>query len=100
MLLKHASVASQEQPMTASTIADVQPLPEFIIKPVSGKAKLTRNCSKVPLRITDGPRFHLDAQLEEIPIVLSDRQYQALGMNSYTISVLIVQAACIIYTYM
>ena len=66
--------------MTVSTI-DMQPPPEFIVKPVSGKAKLTRNCSKVPLRISDGPRFHLDAQLEEIPVIVSDRQYQALGMG-------------------
>ena len=78
MLLKHASVVSQEEPMTASTMSGEQPPVEFIIRPVSGQAKLTRNCSKTSLRIVDGPRFHLDVQVDEIPVVLSDKQYQSL----------------------
>ena len=78
MLKKHGSVISQQQPLTTSTIFDLQPSVQYIIKPVSGQAKLTRNCSKSPLRIIDGPRFHLEVQLAEIPVILSDHQYQAL----------------------
>lgn len=69
---------SQLQPMTASTMMGLQQSAEFIIKPVSGQAKLTRNRSKNPLKISDGPRFHLETQLKEIPIVLSDKQYHSL----------------------
>lgn len=69
---------SQLQPMTASVMSGLQQSAEFIVKPVSGQAKLTRNCSKNPLKISDGPRFHLETQLEEIPLVLSDKQYHSL----------------------
>ena len=69
---------SQLHPMTASTMSGLQQTAEFIIKPVSGQAKLTRNRSKNPLKISDGPRFHLETQLEEIPIILSDKQYHCL----------------------
>ena len=64
--------------MTASTFAEVRPPTEFIIRPVSGQARIVRNCRKTPLRVCDGPRFHLEANLEEIPVILSDRQYHAL----------------------
>ena len=64
--------------MTASTLSGLQPLAEFVIRPVSGQARLTRNSLKTPLRIVDGPRFHLDVQLGEIPMVLTDQQYQVL----------------------
>ncbi len=64
--------------MTASTMSGLQPPTEFVIRPVSGCAKLTRNSVKTPLRIVDGPRFHLDVQLGEIPVVLTDQQYQTL----------------------
>ena len=77
MLLKKAAVSSWQQPMTASTISSLGHPVEYIIQPVSGQAKLLRNCSKTPLRISDGPRFHLDIQFGEIPIVLCDHQYQA-----------------------
>ena len=78
MLLKHGAVISQLHPMTASTMSGLQQSAEFIVKPVSGQAKLTRNCFKNPLKISDGPRFHLETQLEEIPIILSDNQYHSL----------------------
>ena len=77
MLLKEAAASSWQQPMTASTISSLGHSVEYIIQPVSGQAKLLRNCSKTPLRISDGPRFHLDIQFGEIPIVLCDHQYQA-----------------------
>ena len=77
MLLKKAAVSSWQQPMTASTISSLSHPVEYIIQPVSGQAKLLRNCSKTPLRISDGPRFHLDIQFGEIPIILCDHQYQA-----------------------
>ena len=77
MLLKKAAVSSWQQPMTASTISSLGHPVEYIIQPVSGQAKLLRNCSKTPLRISDGPRFHLDIQFGEIPIILCDHQYQA-----------------------
>ena len=69
---------SQIQPMTASTMVGRQQSTEFIVKPVSGRAKLTRNCSKIPLRISDGPRLHLETELKDIPIVISDKQYHSL----------------------
>ena len=69
---------SQLQSMIASTMSGLQQSAEFIVKPVSGQAKLTRNCSKNPLKISDGPRFHLETQLDEIPIILSDNQYHSL----------------------
>ena len=78
MLLKHGAVMSQLEPMTASTMMGREQTAEFIIKPVSGQAKLTRNQSRNPLKISDGPRFHLETQLKEIPIVLSDKQYHSL----------------------
>ena len=77
MLLKKAAASSWQQPMTASTISSLGHPVEYIIQPVSGQAKLLRNCSKTPLRISDGPRFHLDIQFGEIPIILCDHQYQA-----------------------
>ena len=78
MLVKHGAVVSQLQPMTVSTMVGVQQTAEFIVRPISGQAKLTRNCSKNPLRISDGPRIHLETRLNEIPIVLSDHQYHSL----------------------
>ena len=77
MLLKKAAANSWQHPMTASTISSLGHPVEYIIQPVSGQAKLLRNCSKTPLRISDGPRFHLDIQFGEIPIILCDHQYQA-----------------------
>ena len=64
--------------MTTSSMLGLLPSIECIVQPISGQARLTRNCSKLPLKISDGPRFHLDVQLEEIPIVLSDQQYALL----------------------
>ncbi len=64
--------------MTASTMSGLQPTTEFVIRPVGGQARLTRNSVKTPLRILDGPRFHLDVQLGEIPVVVTDQQYQTL----------------------
>lgn len=61
--------------MTTSSMIGVIPSIETIIKPVSGQTRLTRNCSTTPLRISDGPRLHLDVRLEEIPIQLSDQHY-------------------------
>lgn len=78
MLRKHASVMTQQESMVASTIFGATSTTECLIKPVNGQAKLTRNCSKSSLKITDGPRFHLDIQLEDIPLSLSDRQYEAM----------------------
>ncbi len=75
---KHGSVLTQQDPMTASTLLGATPTSQCLIKPVSGQAKLTRNCSKTPLKISDGPRLHLDAKLNEIPVQLSDSQYEAL----------------------
>ena len=78
MLVKHGSVLTQQDPMTASTLLGVMPTCQCLVKPVSGQAKLTRNCSKTPLKISDGPRIHLDIKLDEIPVQLSDTQYEAL----------------------
>ena len=76
--MKHGSVMSQLQPMTASMMMGIQQTAEFIVKPLSWQAKLTRNRSRNPLKISDGPRIHLEMQLNEIPIVLSDQQYLTL----------------------
>jgi len=42
MLLKHAAVSSQQQPMTASTISSLEHSAEYIIRPVSGQANPPR----------------------------------------------------------
>ena len=68
----------QQGPMTTSSMLGVVPPVECLIKPVSGQARLTRNCSTVPLKISDGPRLHLDIHLEAIPLSLSDHQYKLL----------------------
>ena len=73
---KRGEVSTQQQPMTTSCMAGLKPTTDCIINPVSGQARLTRNCSTTPLRISDGPRLHLDVRLEEIPISLSDVQYR------------------------
>lgn len=75
MLLKSSEAVAQQQPMTTSSMMGAVPTIESIIKPVSGQTRLTRNCSTTPLRISDGPRLHLDVRLEEIPIQLSDQHY-------------------------
>ena len=75
MLLKNSAAVAQQQPMTTSSMIGAMPSIESIIKPVSGQTRLTRNCSTTPLRISDGPRLHLDVRLEEIPIQLSDQHY-------------------------
>ena len=75
---KHAAVLTQQEPMTASSLLGVQPTIECLIRPISGQARLTRNCSESPLKISDGPRLHLDVRVDEIPISLSDRQYHRL----------------------
>ena len=77
---KRGEVANQQNRMTASSMSGICPSIEPVVQSVSGQAKLTRNCSKVPLKISDGPRIKLDVQLEEIPIVVSDRQYALLVM--------------------
>ena len=76
--MKRGAVMSQLQPMMTSTMMGAPQTAEFIVKPLSGQAKLTRNRSKNSLKISDGPRFHLETQLNEIPIVLSDEQYHTL----------------------
>jgi hypothetical protein len=78
ILKKRGEVASQQNPMTTSSMLGQVPPTECVIKPVNGQARLTRNCSKTPLRISDGPRLHLDLHLEEIPIALSDKHYRLL----------------------
>ena len=64
--------------MTASSMMGLPPSVECLIKPVSGQARLTKNSLKAPLKISDGPRFHIDVQLKEIPISLSDEHYRLL----------------------
>ena len=76
--MKHGSVITQQEPMTASTLLGAPPTSECLIKPISGQAKLTRNCLKTPLKISDGPRLHLDIQLDKIPVTLSDTQYKSV----------------------
>ena len=78
MLRKKASVKAQEFSMTTSTMDGLQSSVQYVVKPVNGQAKLTRNSSKLPLKISDGARFHLEVQLEKIPITLSDQQYELM----------------------
>jgi len=42
VLLKHAAVSSQQQPMTASTISSLEHSAEYIVRPVSGQANPPR----------------------------------------------------------
>lgn len=78
ILKKRGEASTQHQPMAASSLLGRPPSTQCLIRPVSGQARLTRNCSQLPLRISDGPRLHVDVRLEEIPISLSDGQYRLL----------------------
>lgn len=69
---------TQHDPMSASSLSGATPSIESVIKPISGQARLTRNCSQDPLKISDGPRLQLEVQVDEIPICLSDQQYLLL----------------------
>ena len=73
--LKKAAMATQQDTMSASMMASHQPSVEVVVKPTRGQVKLTRNCSKNPLTSSDGPRFSLDIQLDDIPVVVTDTQY-------------------------
>ncbi|XP_028393538.1 vacuolar protein sorting-associated protein 13D-like [Dendronephthya gigantea] len=52
---------------------------EYILHPLSSQVKLQRNCSAVPLRDKEEPRFIIDIHLEKIAISLADVQYQNLS---------------------
>ena len=75
MQLKKAAMATQQDLMSASMMAGHAPSVDVIIKPTGGQVKMTRNCSKTPLRSTEGPRFKLDVKLDEIPVVVTAMQY-------------------------
>ncbi|XP_017773930.1 PREDICTED: vacuolar protein sorting-associated protein 13D isoform X2 [Nicrophorus vespilloides] len=50
----------------------------YILAPVSAQAKIKRNRSLNPLRSADSPRVVCDLQLEEVPMVLADWQYDQI----------------------
>ena len=78
MLHKKGNAMAMQDTMSSSFFSGVpQPL-EHIMKPVSLWAKITRNCSPNPLKISDGPRVAVKVTVEDVPIVLSEQQFGAL----------------------
>nr|XP_002733622.2 PREDICTED: vacuolar protein sorting-associated protein 13D-like [Saccoglossus kowalevskii] len=51
---------------------------EYILKPVSAKAKFKRNLSAIPLRSRNNPRIACDLQLTSIPLELIEHQYRGI----------------------
>ena len=78
MRQKHTSVCYQPDLMTSSTFDGLQASHTLIVRPISAQLKLTRNCTASPLRLEDGPRFHFDVSMEEIPVSLTQGQYAVL----------------------
>eukprot|EP00731_Ephydatia_muelleri_P014885 Em0008g605a len=74
---KHMMVCSQSDPMTSSTFEGLR-THTLMVRPVSAQLRLTRNCSSSPLRLVDGPRFHFDVSMEEVPVSLTQGQYAML----------------------
>ena len=51
---------------------------EFILNPVTATAKLQRNCLERPLNSRRTPRVNCSIELDQIPLELSDSQYQCI----------------------
>ena len=49
-----------------------------ILKPVSGEARLTHDCSPLPLRSKQKARFSLDVDLPSIPLSIHKKQYHQI----------------------
>ena len=78
MLHKRANAMAMQDPMSSSFFSGVSHTLEHIVRPVSCRAQITRNCSPNPLRISDGPRVAVRVTVEDVPIVLSEQQFGAL----------------------
>ena len=76
MLHKTANVIAMSNMMSSSVFFGNAPVIRHLIKPFSATAQITRNCSKNPLKIVDGPRVNVNVVVEEVPIVLSENQLQ------------------------
>ncbi len=76
MLHKTANVTAMSNMMSSSLFFDNAPVIRHLIKPLSATAQITRNCSKQPLKIVDGPRVNVNVIIQEVPIVLSENQLQ------------------------
>ena len=75
MLHKSSSVMATHDMMASSYFSGLSPPTSDLVKPFSAEARITRNCSPNPLKISDGPRINLDIKLQEVPIVLSENQF-------------------------
>ena len=51
---------------------------EYILKPVSATARLQRNCLERPLNSRRSPRINCSIELDQIPLELSDSQFQCI----------------------
>jgi len=49
---------------------------EYLVEPVSAQAKMRRNVSPLPLRISCTPRVALDITLDKFVVALSEQQYR------------------------
>ena len=74
MSAKSSAVASMD-PMTCSTSTKDMVSSRFIIKPATGQARLVRNCLSRPLRLNEGPRFHVEISIDRVAVVVLDEQY-------------------------
>ena len=72
--------------MTSSMFSASTTSSSFIVKPVSAQARITRNCSSSPLRISDGPRVKVKVRVEEVPVVISEEQCYAFVKLSSTVA--------------
>ena len=74
MSAKLSAVASMD-PMTCSTSTKDTVSSRFIVKPATGQARLVRNCLSRPLRLSEGPRFHVEIIIDRVAVVVLDEQY-------------------------
>ena len=84
-LHKKAQVVSSADMMTSSMFT-ASSSSTFIVKPVSVQARITRNCSSSPLRISDGPRVKVKVRVKEVPVVISEEQCCAFVKLSSTVA--------------
>ena len=74
MLHKALNVVAMGDMMSSSIFFGHAPIIQHLVKPFSATAQITRNCSKKPLKIVDGPRVNVNMIVEVVPVVLSENQ--------------------------
>lgn len=78
MYHKSLSVTATQNMMSSSYFAGSTPLTKHLILPTSAQGRITLNRSPNPLKIADGPRVNVDLQINDVPIILSESQFNQL----------------------